>query len=218
MLARDHQQVYADTARNLRLKYSFQPRRHGWRGTCSATAIRSLIKKLVEAEKPSKPISDNTIADILATRAFMSRAGLCEVPGGALTYRLPARESPCLKQCLGEPCKSCQRPANRITDPCATMCPRKWAHPETLRSSDQYNVVLTSKEKNRHSAEATINARRALHADCEGDDMYRDRRAARQTVTASVLRTRKNSAPTAERRGARPEPDARRIVHPKNGV
>jgi RNA polymerase sigma-54 factor len=35
-------------------------------GTCSATAIRSLIKKLVEAEKSDKPISDSTIADILA--------------------------------------------------------------------------------------------------------------------------------------------------------
>lgn len=34
-------------------------------GTCSATAIRSLIKKLVENEKTSKPISDSKIAEIL---------------------------------------------------------------------------------------------------------------------------------------------------------
>ena len=36
------------------------------------------------------------------------------------------------------------------------------------------NVVLHfEKKKNRHSAEATINAKGArLHADCEGDDMY----------------------------------------------
>ncbi len=34
-------------------------------GTCSATAIRSLIKKLVEHEQPSKPISDSKIAEIL---------------------------------------------------------------------------------------------------------------------------------------------------------
>jgi RNA polymerase sigma-54 factor len=39
-------------------------------GTCSATAIRSLIKKLVEAEKPNKPISDSTIADILAAQGI----------------------------------------------------------------------------------------------------------------------------------------------------
>ncbi len=39
-------------------------------GTCSATAIRSLIKKLVEAEKPEKPISDSTIADILANQGI----------------------------------------------------------------------------------------------------------------------------------------------------
>jgi len=39
-------------------------------GTCSATAIRSLIKKMVEAEKSSKPISDNTIADILAEQGI----------------------------------------------------------------------------------------------------------------------------------------------------
>jgi RNA polymerase sigma-54 factor len=34
-------------------------------GTCSATAIRSLIKKLVESELPSKPISDSKIAKLL---------------------------------------------------------------------------------------------------------------------------------------------------------
>ena len=39
-------------------------------GTCSATAIRSLIKKMVEAEKPVKPISDSTIAEILAEQGI----------------------------------------------------------------------------------------------------------------------------------------------------
>jgi RNA polymerase sigma-54 factor len=34
-------------------------------GTCSATAIRSIIKKLVESESTDKPISDSKIADIL---------------------------------------------------------------------------------------------------------------------------------------------------------
>jgi RNA polymerase sigma-54 factor len=34
-------------------------------GTCSSTAIRSLIKKLVETEPPTKPISDSKIAQLL---------------------------------------------------------------------------------------------------------------------------------------------------------
>ncbi len=34
-------------------------------GECSATAIRALIKKLISAEKPNKPLSDNKIATIL---------------------------------------------------------------------------------------------------------------------------------------------------------
>lgn len=34
-------------------------------GECSATAIRALIKKLIEAELPKKPLSDNKIATIL---------------------------------------------------------------------------------------------------------------------------------------------------------
>jgi RNA polymerase sigma-54 factor len=43
-------------------------------GTCSATAIRSLIKKLVEVETPLKPISDSTIADILSKQGiFVAR-------------------------------------------------------------------------------------------------------------------------------------------------
>ncbi|GAB4507555.1 MAG: RNA polymerase factor sigma-54 [Sulfuricaulis sp.] len=39
-------------------------------GTCSATAIRSIIKKLVECETPTKPISDSTIAEILAEQGI----------------------------------------------------------------------------------------------------------------------------------------------------
>ncbi|MBT3504281.1 MAG: RNA polymerase factor sigma-54, partial [Piscirickettsiaceae bacterium] len=34
-------------------------------GECSATAIRAIIKKLVAAENPRKPLSDSKIADIL---------------------------------------------------------------------------------------------------------------------------------------------------------
>ncbi len=34
-------------------------------GTCSSTAIRALIKKLVAAESPVKPLSDNKIAQLL---------------------------------------------------------------------------------------------------------------------------------------------------------
>ncbi len=39
-------------------------------GTCSATAIRSIIKKLVESETSSQPISDSKIADILAEQGI----------------------------------------------------------------------------------------------------------------------------------------------------
>lgn len=39
-------------------------------GTCSATAIRSIIKKLVEAETPTRPISDSKIAEILAEQGI----------------------------------------------------------------------------------------------------------------------------------------------------
>ena len=35
-------------------------------GTRSATAIRALIKKLIQAEKPEKPLSDNKIVELLA--------------------------------------------------------------------------------------------------------------------------------------------------------
>jgi RNA polymerase sigma-54 factor len=39
-------------------------------GTCSATAIRSIIKKLVESETPSQPISDSKIAEILSEQGI----------------------------------------------------------------------------------------------------------------------------------------------------
>lgn len=39
-------------------------------GECSATAIRALIKKLVAAELPNKPLSDSKIADILSDQGI----------------------------------------------------------------------------------------------------------------------------------------------------
>ena len=39
-------------------------------GECSATAIRALIKKLISAEKPSKPLSDNKISQILVDQGI----------------------------------------------------------------------------------------------------------------------------------------------------
>jgi RNA polymerase sigma-54 factor len=39
-------------------------------GECSATAIRAIIKKLVAAENPSKPLSDNKMASVLAEQGI----------------------------------------------------------------------------------------------------------------------------------------------------
>jgi len=39
-------------------------------GECSATAIRAMIKKLVECEKPKKPLSDNKIANLLVAQGI----------------------------------------------------------------------------------------------------------------------------------------------------
>jgi RNA polymerase sigma-54 factor len=39
-------------------------------GECSATAIRAIIKKLVAAENPIKPLSDNKMASILAEQGI----------------------------------------------------------------------------------------------------------------------------------------------------
>lgn len=40
-------------------------------GTCSATAIRALIKQLVSAEDPKKPLSDSQISDILSNQGIV---------------------------------------------------------------------------------------------------------------------------------------------------
>lgn len=37
-------------------------------GECSSTAIRSMIKKLIAAENPAKPLSDSKIAGILVDK------------------------------------------------------------------------------------------------------------------------------------------------------
>ena len=39
-------------------------------GTCSSTAIRALIKKLVQAEKPEQPLSDSKIAGLLSEQGI----------------------------------------------------------------------------------------------------------------------------------------------------
>jgi RNA polymerase sigma-54 factor len=40
-------------------------------GTCSATAIRALIKQMVAEENPKKPLSDNQITDTLANQGIV---------------------------------------------------------------------------------------------------------------------------------------------------
>ncbi len=39
-------------------------------GECSATAIRAMIKKLIEAEEPRKPLSDNKLANLLVEQGI----------------------------------------------------------------------------------------------------------------------------------------------------
>ncbi|MEW9799031.1 RNA polymerase factor sigma-54 [Alteromonas sp. CYL-A6] len=66
-------QKYMHTPRGIfELKYFFSSHvatESG--GECSSTAIRALIKKLVAAEKPSKPLSDSKIAQLLAEQGIM---------------------------------------------------------------------------------------------------------------------------------------------------
>ncbi|MEG3765957.1 RNA polymerase factor sigma-54 [Alteromonas sp. 14N.309.X.WAT.G.H12] len=66
-------QKYMHTPRGIfELKYFFSSHvatESG--GECSSTAIRALIKKLVAAEKPSKPLSDSKIASLLAEQGIM---------------------------------------------------------------------------------------------------------------------------------------------------
>ncbi len=66
-------QKYMLTPRGIfELKYFFGssvPTEAG--GSCSATAIRALIRQLVEAEDQRKPLSDNKIADILSNQGIL---------------------------------------------------------------------------------------------------------------------------------------------------
>lgn len=65
-------QKYMHTPRGIfELKYFFSSHvstENG--GECSSTAIRELIKKLVSAEIPAKPLSDSKMADILAEQGI----------------------------------------------------------------------------------------------------------------------------------------------------
>lgn len=61
-------QKFMHTPRGVfELKYFFSSHvSTGSGGECSSTAIRAIIKKLISAENPKKPLSDSKIADILA--------------------------------------------------------------------------------------------------------------------------------------------------------
>lgn len=66
-------QKYMHTPRGIfELKYFFSSHvatENG--GECSSTAIRALIKKLVAAENPAKPLSDSKMAELLAEQGIM---------------------------------------------------------------------------------------------------------------------------------------------------
>jgi len=63
---------YMHTPRGIfELKYFFSSQLStDFGGACSSTAIRALIKKLISAEKPLKPLSDSKIAAILADQGI----------------------------------------------------------------------------------------------------------------------------------------------------
>lgn len=65
-------QKYMHTPRGIfELKYFFSSHVNTESGgECSSTAIRAFIKKLVAAENPAKPLSDNQIADMLAEQGI----------------------------------------------------------------------------------------------------------------------------------------------------
>ncbi|MFA3792615.1 RNA polymerase factor sigma-54 [Aliiglaciecola sp. SL4] len=65
-------QKYMHTPRGIyELKYFFSSHvATDSGGECSSTAIRALIKKLVAAELPTKPLSDSKIADLLADQGI----------------------------------------------------------------------------------------------------------------------------------------------------
>jgi RNA polymerase sigma-54 factor len=65
-------QKYMHTPRGIfELKYFFSSHvsTEGG-GECSSTAIRALIKKLIAAENPAKPLSDSKIADVMADQGI----------------------------------------------------------------------------------------------------------------------------------------------------
>ncbi|WP_409420945.1 RNA polymerase factor sigma-54 [Pseudaeromonas sp. ZJS20] len=66
-------QKYMHTPRGIfELKYFFSSHVNTESGgECSSTAIRALIKKLVAAENPAKPLSDSKIADLLTEQGIM---------------------------------------------------------------------------------------------------------------------------------------------------
>lgn len=63
---------YMHTPRGIfELKYFFSSHvSTDFGGACSSTAIRALIKKLISAEKPQKPLSDSKIASLLADQGI----------------------------------------------------------------------------------------------------------------------------------------------------
>ncbi|HPP46869.1 MAG TPA: RNA polymerase factor sigma-54, partial [Accumulibacter sp.] len=40
-------------------------------GACSATAIRALIKQMISAEEPTKPLSDSQISEVLGQQGIV---------------------------------------------------------------------------------------------------------------------------------------------------
>lgn len=71
-ISRVTSQKYMHTPRGVfELKYFFSSHvSTSTGGACSATAIRALIKKLVAAESPTKPLSDSKIASVLAEQGI----------------------------------------------------------------------------------------------------------------------------------------------------
>ena len=71
-LARHHAEVHGDAARSLRAQVFFGSHvATDTGGAASSTAIRALIRQLVDAEDSKKPLSDAKIAEILGQQGIV---------------------------------------------------------------------------------------------------------------------------------------------------
>lgn len=144
-------------------------------GEASSTAIRALVKKLIAAENPAKPLSDSKLTSLLSSKVSWWRAALLRSTESLYPFRRQTNANSWFDPTDKEDTMQLNITGHNveITEALREFVTTKFAKLEQYFERINQVYVVLKVEKVTHISDATLHVNGGeIHASAEGQDMY----------------------------------------------